>query len=143
MLYEIINPSDKIVIEAFDDKLAAVAVLALGQGDYGLYTEDGTLVVPIFRLSNETALFRWLDARGLPSTNMDAFYAEHRFALADILESMTYGDFANFKEFAAEIEGMTSEARLDKRTSSNEARRTSATNIFANACALAKSLRGA
>ena len=41
VLYEIINPSDPYTLKADDFKIAAAACLILGDGQYGLESEDG------------------------------------------------------------------------------------------------------
>jgi hypothetical protein len=45
MKYEIINPSDECYLEAPDDKTAIAAGLILGEGRYGLKSEDRTTTV--------------------------------------------------------------------------------------------------
>ena len=50
MIYEIINPSDKITLEADALDVARAACLALGKGHYGLTEAAGPRVLPIFLL---------------------------------------------------------------------------------------------
>ena len=40
MKYEIINPSDKAIIEGDDFKMVCIATIILGEGKYGLEAEN-------------------------------------------------------------------------------------------------------
>lgn len=48
MLREIINPSDPVLIDVSDLKAAALAVVVLGEGFYGLSLEDGDMPMVAF-----------------------------------------------------------------------------------------------
>jgi len=47
MKYEIINPSDEAYIDADDFEVAAVACIAIGEGQYGFKPETGGREVPL------------------------------------------------------------------------------------------------
>ena len=47
MIYEIINPSDTVTIEADDVDVARAACLAIGGGKYGLEDEQGDQAMPV------------------------------------------------------------------------------------------------
>ncbi|MDM1021638.1 hypothetical protein QSV37_15195 [Acinetobacter sp. VNK23] len=48
MIFEIINPSDKCTLEAFDHEVASVACCLIGSGQYALKGLDTDLEVPLF-----------------------------------------------------------------------------------------------
>lgn len=48
MIYEVINPSDPVTLEAEDVEVAQVVCLLLGNGAYALRDEDGKEVMPLF-----------------------------------------------------------------------------------------------
>ena len=50
MIYEVINPSDPVTLEADDVEVAQVACLLLGKGAYALHDEDSEEVMPLFLL---------------------------------------------------------------------------------------------
>ncbi len=50
MIYEVINPSDPVTLEAQDIEAAQAACLLLGEGAYALHDADGKEVMPLFLL---------------------------------------------------------------------------------------------
>lgn len=48
MIFEIINPSDKCTLEAFDHEVASIACCLIGGGKYALDGIDTDLEVPLF-----------------------------------------------------------------------------------------------
>ena len=93
-VYEIINPSDKCTLEAPGDAVAAVAVLLLGQGAFGVERCDGDTmrpILPFFRFASnaEVALEAW--ARDELGTPLDDNISAHKSLLAAALESVLYG----------------------------------------------------
>lgn len=50
MLYEIINPSDSVTLEADDVDVARAACLLLGEGKYALHNENDEEVMPLLFL---------------------------------------------------------------------------------------------
>ena len=68
--YEIINPSDAVTITAESEAHACAAVLLLSEGAFGLKSEDGESVLPMFMFGGDP----------------DAWFQEkHKISLRDIL----------------------------------------------------------
>lgn len=84
MLYEISNPSDAITIEHDDELVAAVAVLCIGEGRYGLVRPDGTQAMPIFLLGGAEA---WLATKGI---ELELYFTTRVDDIATALESVRY-----------------------------------------------------
>lgn len=64
MIYEVSNPSDRVTIEADDDKVAIAAVLLVGQGQMGLDREDGQDTFPVLLLASEKQVNDVLTEKG-------------------------------------------------------------------------------
>lgn len=64
MLYEIINPSDPVTIEAEDLEVARAACLLLGRGAYGLRDADDNEALPLFIFGSDEAFEAWEKAEG-------------------------------------------------------------------------------
>lgn len=141
MIYEVVNPSDPVTIEANDSILAAVAVILLSNGDYGLYDEDDRTVIPIFRLSGPERLIKWLHENNIDSNKIDEFYAKNGDELATILESVVYGQRSDRAGILALTEKMSAKDRLDALSKWNESKRSSMNDIGEQAHQLAKALR--
>lgn len=141
MIYEIINPSDACTIESDDQTLASIAVIVLGEGAYGLYDENGDVVLPIFRFSNPDKLVEWLTDRGINSNDMDTFYAKNGETMATILESITYGKVSDRKAILAVCEGKSYEERVAALAKWNDTKRSSMNDISSAAHSLAKVFR--
>ena len=141
MIYEIINPSDAVTIEAEDSLLASVAVIILGEGAYGLYDEDDRAVLPIFRFSDPEKLIRWLSDNGITPDKMDEFYARNGEELATIMESAVYGKIADRKAILAMTDGMTKADKIKALSKYNDSKRSSLNDIGASCLALAKIFR--
>jgi hypothetical protein len=141
VIYEIINPSDAVTIEADDTVLASIAIIVLGNGQYGLYDEDGRTVLGIFALSTPEKLIEWLRDNGVEDTKMDEFYAKNGEEIATILESVVYGDISDRKAIAALTESMTRSDRLKAMAKYNDSKRSSMNDIGSAACELAKGFR--
>lgn len=141
MIYEIINPSDAVTIEAQDSVLASIAIIVLGNGQYGLYDEDGRTVLGIFALSKPEKLIEWLRDNGVEDTKMDEFYAKNGEEIATILESVVYGNISDRKAITALTESMTRSDRLKAMAKYNDSKRSSMNDIGSAACDLAKGFR--
>lgn len=141
MIYEIINPSDACTIEAQDTVLASIAIIVLGNGQYGLYDEDGRTVLGIFALSKPEKLIEWLRDNGVEDTKMDEFYAKNGEEIATILESVVYGDASDRKAIVALTESMTKPDRLKALAKYNDSKRSSMNDIRSAAFELAKGFR--
>jgi hypothetical protein len=141
VIYEIINPSDACTIEAQDTVLASIAIIVLGNGQYGLYDEDGRTVLGIFALSKPEKLIEWLRDNGVEDTKMDEFYAKNGEEIATILESVVYGDASDRKAIVALTESMTKPDRLKALAKYNDSKRSSMNDIRSAAFELAKGFR--
>lgn len=141
MIYEIINPSDAVTIEAQDSVLASIAIIVLGNGQYGLYDEDGRTVLGIFALSKPEKLIEWLRDNGVEDAKMDEFYAKNGEEIAAILESVVYGKIEDRKAITALTESMTKSDRLKALAKYNDSKRSSMNNIGSAASELAKGFR--
>lgn len=141
MIYEVVNPSDPMTIEAEDSVLASLAITLLSNGAYGLYDEDGRAVLPIFRFSKPELFIRWLNENNIDSNKIEDFYVKNGREMAAILESMVYGDAADRKGIMALAEKMSATDRADAIASWNNSKRSSLTNIAAAAINLAKTFR--
>ena len=141
MIYEIANPSDAVTIEAQDSVLASIAIIVLGNGQYGLYDEDGRTVLGIFALSKPERLIEWLRDNGVEDTKMDEFYAKNGEEIATILESVVYGNIADRKSITALTESMTNPDRLKALAKYNDSKRSSMNDIGHAAAELAKVFR--
>jgi hypothetical protein len=127
--YEIINPSDKVLVTAADDMIAAVAVLVLGRGRYGLRRDNGDLVLPVFLLGGAD---EWIAEKGI--ADLEAYLKEHAAELAAVFESVFYGGVRDLKALEAALEGASPEAAARGRAKYNDTKRSSLNNIGA-ACA--------
>lgn len=141
MIYDIVNPSDAVTIEAGDSVLASIAIIVLGNGQYGLYDEDGRTVLGIFALSTPEKLIEWLRDNGVEDTKMDEFYAKNGDEIATILESIVYGDASDRKAITALTESMTKTDRLKAVAKYNDSKRSSMNDIGTAALELAKGFR--
>lgn len=136
-VYEISNPSDMCTIVG-EKLVAAVAVLMLGEGTYGLKDANEETVMPLFILGASPD--PWLREHGIDGADdLPRYIAEHEIELADALDSVLYGDRALFEEGIALIEG--DEKRKLWRQKWNDARRSSMNNIAGRAEQFAKILR--
>lgn len=140
-LYEIINPSDSVCIEASDEIVACVAVLLLGEGAYGLNRcKDGKSVLPITMLGGGD---QWLADHGVvpqealkhPPKYGEALHAwidAHAGAMIRVYESAFYGDPSEHRAFEAAMAAIEDPmVRAESRRRFNDERRTSLTNIGA------------
>lgn len=128
VIYEIINPSDTYTIQSPDFYGAAVAVLLLGQGAYGI---EGTPV-----------MFGWDDWLMEQKIDLDTFIAAHREAIAVALESILIGDKYDREEVEEILRLMPEDQREAWLAKRHDKKRSSMNDIGSRAQQLAKSLRG-
>lgn len=128
-VYEIVNPSDKVLLQADDELTACVATLLLGQGKYGLRDQAGETVlsIMIFGGSDE-----WLAEKGI--TDLAAWVTDHRAELAAVYESAFYGSANELAALELALADLPPDKRVAARKRYNEQKRTSMNNIGA-ACA--------
>jgi len=86
MKYELINPSDQVFFEAEDDKVAFVASLLVGSGQYAAKrTDNGETAVGFYLFGiNAEELERQLGCSG------DEFIEKERLHIADAFASFAY-----------------------------------------------------
>lgn len=139
--YEIINPSDMMVIAASDPKVVIVAVALLSEGMYGLRDPEGKTILPILGFgwsADET--IAWFREHVLDEPEpIEAFVDQHTAELADALESICYGSATEARAFDAAIADMPD--RDERRRRYNEVRRSSMNNVALRASHYAKHLR--
>lgn len=87
MKFEIVNPSDPYTMQADDLRIAALACILLGEGKYGLRSEDGSTAMPLFILGGHDAWF--VEKFGATLQHVyDSIVADSLPALAACLESV-------------------------------------------------------
>lgn len=93
MIYELINPSDPVTIQAEDDKVAAAVALIVGKGAMGLFRTDGygngIQVLPIMIFCDKSQLDEYLRELGIH--DMSKFIVEKINEIIDCLESALVG----------------------------------------------------
>lgn len=148
MLFEIVNPSDKVLIESDDETVAAFAVLLLGNGMFGLRRADAPsrpmrsqedyqddTVLPILGFSGIGGLDAWLHAKGICSPqDMETWQREHVRQLADCYGSAFYGSPSEKRALDDALAGLPADEIKKRRAAYNDKRRSSMTNI-GSACA--------
>lgn len=128
-LYEVVNPSDHVILAAFDDLTAAVATLLLGQGAYGLRDAAGNAVLPLFLLGGAE---EWLADKGI--ADLAAWVTDHRLELVAIYESAFYGTPTEYTALQLALADMPPDQRLAAVRRYNDEKRSSMNDIGA-ACA--------
>lgn len=84
MLYEVVNPSDPVFLEAEDPLVAAVSTLLLGEGLYGCKTPEGAVVLPLLAFGGDAALESWCASKGI---RLDVFLHARKAEVASCLAS--------------------------------------------------------
>jgi hypothetical protein len=135
MIYEIINPSDAVCIEADDIASAGIAVMMLSSG-YGLHDDKGNSVVPITMFGGGE---QWLKQHGIDDAGK--YIKENALKLAKIFESVFYGKPSDKEMFDKALSKMTPEGAEEYKREWNDKRRTSLTNIESSCLSYAKKLR--
>lgn len=143
-LYEIVNPSDKCCIEAANDKVAFITVLALGEGQYGCKKEDGSDVPTLMLFYNEKQILEVFDTIGMGagdtiSERMEAFIKENGNEVVDALESITYCSMSTRKSLMVAFEGLPD--KVQRLAKYNDERRSSLNDIGKYAHGLAAAYR--
>lgn len=88
MLYEVINPSDKVTFHASDHKVACVAVLFIGEGHYAVKCLDEQADIPGFQALGDKDLSKTVAWLGLdPGT----FIRTNRTSIVEAMRSFAYG----------------------------------------------------
>ena len=142
MIYEIVNPSDGATIEANNGVLAALAIVVLSEGMYGLRDEKGETVMPILAFGGKDYFTQWLKNNEIDDDKLDEFYAKNGEEMAAILESVIYGDCKDRAVVSSTAEDMTPEARVAFYAKWNDKKRSSMNDISKACFGLAKQFRG-
>jgi hypothetical protein len=140
MLYEIINPSDAYTMEADDFKIAAVANLIIGEGQYGLEPVGGEGPgMPVLFLGGAE---EWLDKNVCPVNEFGAFINAHREEIARALDSVIIGRPNERKLYFAGLEmAGTPEKKKAWRDKWHDEKRSSLNDIGSFAWRKAEALR--
>ena len=139
MLFEIINPSDKMTMEADDTTVAGVAALYLGEGKIGLENEQGETVFPLLFLGGQDALDEWKSQVGIDDLSVWTF--EHKDEIACCLESIVYGGFGDRRAVMELVEGKEHHEILQAMAKWNDRQRSSINDFSSYAFKLAKRVR--
>lgn len=137
MFYEIINPSDPYTLKADDFKIDEAATILLGQGYYGLKSEDGKQSMPILLFGGETYLKQEFGDLGeWPKED------GRILAVADCLDTVMSLGFRERFIYEEKLKDITSEeARKEYRTKIHEISRGSLNDIGSRAWELAEAIR--
>lgn len=140
MIYKLINPSDGVLFEGDDDKIAFVACFLLSQGHYGMEDiADGRVVCPLLVFGGRAAFERDCEAAGVHP--IKEYFAAHKKEVAAFLRTAFYGrEVEDLKAFKAVVEHMSAEERRSALLKHNEAKRSSLSNIGAVCAELADEL---
>jgi hypothetical protein len=124
-LYEISNPSDPYTIRA-EFKIAAAAVLLLGQGKMGIHTDSGEdEEMPLFIFGGHE---EWLKKQGMDP--LDEFIKAHLLEIADALDTVLIGSYRNRATFEKVIENIKDpEERQKARATYHDEKRSSLNDI--------------
>jgi len=135
-IYEIINPSDAMTIEADDDRVAAAVGILLGEGKIGVTSEDGRDVLPLLLFGGEKYVNEFLER--LYPEKLSEFIDSNLEPIAKCLESIVYGCVSDRKAIVAAV-GI--DASPEAMARFNDAKRSSLNDFSAYAHSLAKRLR--
>lgn len=125
-LYEIVNPSDKVLVAAESDQVAAIAILVLGMGRFALVRcDNGERVLPLFLLGGAE---EWLAAQHI---DLGTFVKEHAVDLAAVFDSAFYGDASEAEALEAALAALAPLEREASRRAYNDRKRSSMNNIGA------------
>lgn len=140
MLYEIINPSDAYTMESDDFKVAAVANLLIGEGQYGLQPIDGDgPAMPLLFLGGAE---EWIEKNVCPPKELGAFIDKNRLEIAKVLDSIIIGNERDRKLYFAGLEmAGTPEKKKAWRDKWHDEKRSSLNDIGSFAWRKAEQLR--
>lgn len=139
--YEIINPSDKVLITGDDMEVLAVALCFIGNGKYALCNQDGDQVVPIFLFGGHDEWFTEQFGVDL-STSIDRVTDTKPEALIEALESCFIGDFSDLASYQKGLDLIEdADKREQWREHWKEERRSSLNDICGRAWTYADQVR--
>lgn len=137
MIYEIVNPSDAYTMESDHFLEAAVAVLLLGNGAYGIHNHDRSESSPVLFGWDE-----WLKQEIGDEAAIASFFTEHTPGIAKALASVMPGHSADRETILSATKFMTPHDAQTYLAEVHDRMRSSLNNIGSRAWALAKALAG-
>lgn len=137
IIYEISNPSDAYTIAAPNLETAAIAVLFLGEGAYGLLDTEGNQAMPIFLLGGHE---EWFQGKFGGDFNT-VFHRVGYIAIADCLDTILLGDVADREVYDAALEAARPSGIVSFQSAWDKAHRSSVNDIGAGAKRLASGFR--
>jgi hypothetical protein len=139
VIYEIINPSDCVTIDAPTFEAAALATILIGNGQYGAKPDDGGEDVPIFLFSSWRA---WVKER-FGFDEAEQMLEAHKVDVIAALKSACTGSISDRKLFDSALAAITDdEKRAAFLADWDDKKRTSMTAIANAAHDTAKWLEG-
>jgi hypothetical protein len=143
MLYEIINPSDAYTLETDDFASACLAIIYLGEGMYGLTSEDRSKDMPPFVFAKEDQIMDWLkDNAGVTEKDIGEAFGARLAGMADVFGSVVIGSFSAREQFVAAVEAIDDPAKRETFVAKwNDKKRSSMNNIGARCKKLATAFR--
>lgn len=133
MIYKIINMSDGLTLISDDFEVAAVAVVILGEGGYGIESIDGELRTPVL-----LGWDKWFDDRGI---DLNKYIDDNCSKIADVLDSVMLGSAKERKDLDMLLERLGEDERRKYIEERNDRIRSSMNDIETRAHTLAKMLR--
>lgn len=137
MIYELVNPSDAITIEADDELAACIGIVIFGEGYLTLKNDRGESLMPVFAFGPD--FDKWLESKGVKDSSL--YFDANAGKIAGILESAVYGNIPDRRAFDSMTQRMSPEAAVHYREGWNNKRRTSLRNIVARMAEFAAKLR--
>lgn len=138
MLYEIINPSDQYTIESEDFKVACVATLLLGSGQWGLKQINGDAEMPLFLFGG---VDEWFAAQ-FNQPFAEVVEAISHQQLGEVLDTVLIGGADERQVYNDGLALIDDPLKREEwRNRWHEQRRTSLNDIGARAYSIAESLR--
>jgi hypothetical protein len=132
-IYEITNPSDPYTLAAPDFRSACVAVVVLGEGNYGLREVNGERTMPLFLFGGHDEWFQ----KQFGMNVADALQATPRETIVDVLQSVIIGNKDDRIRYEAVMQSLTEPARQEEwRKQWYGAKKTSMNDIGAQAEAM-------
>lgn len=138
MMYEIINPSDPYTLESDDFKVAAGAVLLVGQGKYGMCSvEEDSETLPVFLLGGAE---EWLKEHDMYP--FDEWLRANAERVAACLETVIIGSLADRKRLERVLACISDPEERAKARFAHHDEKRSSLNDIGKACGIyAKKLR--
>ena len=133
-IYELVNPSDAVTIEAPSDFVAGLVGVLLGEGKYGVRREDGESACPLFIFNAEAKFAQWLGEHGHAHL-ADALETHLPDVIAG-LRSVVYGTLRARGGIVAAVQASGGDMKAAL-AAFNDSQRTSLNDIGGRAMALA------